>query len=130
MSQHRVAAQVRLGRLGAFGAAGLSLSALGLVGLGVPCPWRALTGTLCPLCGSTHLGMSLLRGDLPGALSANPFVFVLLVWLVAVGAASIVELAGGPTLRVAKALNGERGWLVLGVLALVYAVARNVGVTP
>ena len=32
-------------------------------GIGFPCPWRVLTGTLCPFCGSTHLGVALLHGE-------------------------------------------------------------------
>ena len=42
--------------------------------LSVPyvCPFRALTGIPCPTCGTTHAAVALLRGDVGGALAANP----------------------------------------------------------
>ncbi len=36
------------------------------------CPFRALTGIPCPTCGTTHAAVALLRGDVGGALAANP----------------------------------------------------------
>ena len=52
---------------------GLSLSGLdAATGLGLPCPFRALTGWQCPFCGATRLGAALLHADLAGAFAANP----------------------------------------------------------
>ena len=114
--------------LAGFGAAGLTLSALGAFGVGLPCPWRALTGTLCPLCGATHVGVSLLRLDVAGAFAANPFVGVLLVLLTGLGVAWAVEAAGGPGVRPPRVLTRtpEAWWLALGVLAVTWGVLRNV----
>ncbi|MFT4296259.1 MAG: DUF2752 domain-containing protein [Micropruina sp.] len=114
--------------LAAFGAVGVGLSALALTtGAGVPCPWRELTGTLCPLCGGTHLGMALLRGDLTGAWAANSFVFAALAVLAGLGALWTVEALGGPAVRPPRALRWTSGrwWLLIGVVALVFAVVRN-----
>ncbi|MCW5953014.1 MAG: DUF2752 domain-containing protein, partial [Propionibacteriaceae bacterium] len=60
-----------------FGAAGLTLSAVKLfTGIRIGCPWRALTGTFCPLCGATTMGTRLLVGDVAGAWASNSFVLV------------------------------------------------------
>ncbi len=51
----------------------------------IPCPLRTVTGIPCPLCGMTTASLALARGDLGAAVSANPFVFL----LVALTAAAI-----------------------------------------
>lgn len=110
-----------------FGAAGLALSAVKLfTGIRIGCPWRALTGTLCPLCGATAMGSKLLAGDLAGAWTSNPFVLVLLgLGLLAV-AAWTIEVAGGPALRPPRALRSPAlWWAVLGAAALVFMIWRN-----
>ena len=124
----RVAARAALGRLAAFGAAGGVLSALGAAGIGVPCPWRLLTGTLCPLCGATHLGVRLLHLDIPGAFAANPFVFAALLVLAGLGVAWSVAALGGPGVRLPAWVtpSADRRWLAIGILAVTYAVLRNV----
>ena len=121
-------ARAGLARLGAFAAVGGGLSVLGALGLGVPCPWRELTGTLCPLCGSTHLGMSLLRGDLAGALAANPFVFAILSVTSVLGVLWTIEALGGPRVRLPgrRRPSADQWWLALAVLGIGYAVVRNV----
>jgi hypothetical protein len=40
---------------------------------GLPCPLRTTTGLPCPLCGMTTSVKATLRGDIHGALTANPF---------------------------------------------------------
>ena len=48
--------------------AALALSALfATTGFGLPCPFLALTGWQCPLCGGTRMGSALLHGDLVSA---------------------------------------------------------------
>lgn len=118
-----------LRRLAGFAGAGAVLSLAGAAGYGIPCPWRALTGTLCPLCGSTHLGVRLLHGDVAGAFAANPFVFTLLVVLAALGVAWTVAALGGPIVRLPRRLRGlsaDRWWLALAVIGVGFAVVRNV----
>ena len=43
------------------------------------CPFHALTGWLCPLCGSTRAVLALTRGDVMQAVSFNPITVVLLM---------------------------------------------------
>ena len=45
-------------------------------GVGVPCPFLALTGWQCPLCGGTRMGGALLHGDLAAAFAFNPLALV------------------------------------------------------
>lgn len=44
----------------------------------IPCPFRTLTGYLCPGCGVSHLCLCLLRLELRGAWAANPAICALL----------------------------------------------------
>lgn len=120
-------ARSRLTAAATFGAVGLSLSAVhAATGYGLPCPWRWLTHTLCPFCGATTMGSSLLHGDVGAAWKANQFVFVLLIGLALAGIAWVVELGGGPAVRLRGRLADQRVWYaVLGTAALVFAVVRN-----
>lgn len=108
-------------------ATGSAISGLYLAtGQGLPCPWRALTHTLCPFCGSTRLGASLLRGDLASAWAANQFTFLLLLGLAIASLFWIVELVGGHALRLHGRLADQRVWYaVLGFSGVAFAVARN-----
>lgn len=47
-----------------------------VTGIWIPCPFRKITGWLCPGCGITTLFMSLARLDFRGAFHANPFLFI------------------------------------------------------
>lgn len=44
-------------------------------GLSIPCPFRLITGYLCPGCGITTMMLALLSGDIQTAIVANPFLF-------------------------------------------------------
>ena len=129
----RSAARTGLPVGGGILAGGFALTAVyATTGLGLPCPFRALTGWLCPLCGGTRMGDALLHGDLGLAFSANP------VALLAVGVLGLltvlwtVELLGGPAVRppapLSRRLQQVAGWVwpVLGaIVALGYVVLRN-----
>lgn len=47
-----------------------------LTGLSLCCPFRAVTGYMCPGCGITTMFLRLAELDLQGAYTANPFLFV------------------------------------------------------
>lgn len=111
-----------------FGATGLALSAVKLTtGFGIGCPWRHLTGTLCPLCGATTMGTRLLVGDPAGAWAANPFVLALLGLGALAVTAWTVEAVGGPALRPPQALRSPAlWWSLLGAAALAFTIWRNI----
>jgi hypothetical protein len=116
-------------------AGGLALSALfATTGIGVPCPFLALTGWQCPLCGGTRMGAALLRGDLRGAFAHNPLTLGALMVLATLAVVWAIEVSGGPALRPPRRLTNRLqrvpavGWLVLILLlAVVYTVFRNLG---
>ena len=121
------------GYVAAFFAGGLAFSALyATTGLGLPCPFRLLTGWDCPLCGGTRMGEALLHGDVQGAFGFNALALVGLVILGALGVLWTVEAAGGPALRLPRPLS-ERlrrvrptQWLLIGLLAaVIYTITRN-----
>jgi hypothetical protein len=121
------------GYVGAFFAGGVALSALyATTGLGLPCPFRAVTGWDCPLCGGTRMGDALLHGDVSAAFGFNPLAVVGLLVLGILGVLWAVEAAGGPAVRLprprADRLQRVRPshWLVAGlVVAVIYTLARN-----
>lgn len=122
-----------LAYLGGFFGYGLALSALyATTGIGMPCPFRALTGWQCPLCGGTRLGRALLDGDIAAAFAYNPVVLVGLAVLTVLGVLWTVEALGGPAARLprtwavrAQAVHPTH-WLVLGlVVAVAFVVLRN-----
>jgi hypothetical protein len=119
--------------LSGFFAGGVALSVVyAETGLGVTCPFRALTGWDCPLCGGTRMGAALLHGDLLAAFLANPLALIGLVALGLLGAVWTIEVAGGPAIRAPLAVSDLLRrvpriiWvLVAVVLAVGYTLARN-----
>ena len=129
----RSVARSGLAVVGGLFAGGLALSALyATTGIGVPCPFLALTGWQCPLCGGTRMGAALLHGDLAAAYGFNPLALVALTVLGVLAAVWVVEIAGGPATRPPHRLSARLrrvpavAWLVLAlVLAVAYTVLRN-----
>ena len=116
-----------------YAAFGLSVATLyATTGIGFPCPFRAVTGWECPLCGGTRLGAALLHGDVAAAFGFNPVVFVSLVLGVVVGALWVIEALGGPRVRppaswssAARRVRPAIWWSLAGLLAALYVVLRN-----
>lgn len=120
-------ARHRLKSLATVGLIGIGLSAtFRFTGVGLPCPWRALTGTLCPFCGSTRLGAHLLNLDVASAWTDNAFVFSLAI---GVGVAAIfwtVEAFGGPRISLPRWATDQRIWLpALAAIAVAFMIFRN-----
>jgi hypothetical protein len=121
------------GYVGAFFAGGLALSALyATTGVGLPCPFRAVTGWNCPLCGGTRMGEALLHGEVLAAFTFNPLALVGLVILAILGALWTVEAVGGPAVRLPGRATellrriSAKQWLAAGLLvAALYTIARN-----
>lgn len=117
-----------------FLAYGAGLSALyATTGFGLPCPFRAITGWDCPLCGGTRMGDALLHLEIGAAFAFNPLAMVALIVVGSLGVAWTVQLAGGPALRAPArmrewlAVVRPTSWLLAAAVVLIcYTVLRNV----
>ncbi len=93
-------------------------------GLYPPCPFRALTGFLCPGCGSLRAAHQLLRWHILAGFTLNPLM-VLCLPLVCYGlmCQAVGDLAGRslPTLFIRAGWI----WLLLGITIL-FGILRNV----
>lgn len=119
-------ALISVASLGAVGA-GIAGAHL-FLGIGLPCPFLALTGWQCPFCGSTRAAGALLRGDLAAAWSYNQLLIIAIAILGACSVAWLVEVAGGPALRPParlRPLTQKKVYTVLGVIAVVFVIVRN-----
>lgn len=122
-------ARTALARTAAFGAAGVAIAGAHLVfGIGLPCPWLALTGLLCPFCGGTRAAGALAHADFAAAWSHNALIvvsaailgFCVILWT--------VELLGGPALRPParlRPLTQRKVYLATGLVAVVFMIVRN-----
>ena len=93
-------------------------------GLGIPCPFRALTGMKCPGCGVTRMLVSLMRLDVRGAFGYNAALLCMLPALLAMlieRAVTYVRTGRRRAGRIEHALS----WPLVGAL-LIWGVARNV----
>lgn len=110
----------------------LAGAAYAITGQGLPCPFLLATGWLCPFCGSSRMGVALLRGDLAAAWGWNPFVLVLGAWLAAVWLWTAVQLIRPRSVRWPGARGVVEGVppvfvvLVITGLGLAYMVLRNI----
>ena len=71
------------------------------------------------------MGAALLRGDLAAAWAANPFVLTMLAGLAVACVCWIVELRGGPALRLPTLLSGRLTFAAFVAAAIAFAVWRN-----
>lgn len=91
--------------------------------IGIPCPFRAVTGLQCPGCGISRMAISLLRLDFVSAFYANPVILLtspILLFCIADSDLSYIrtgKASSHPWCRV----------LLLMVLAalLVFGIVRN-----
>jgi hypothetical protein len=135
VAAQRSVARSSLPVVGGVFAGGLALSVVyATTGVGLPCPFRALTGWQCPFCGGTRMGAALLHGDLAAAYAFNPLAFLALVVLATLAVVWAVELAGGPAVRLPRGVSNRLRevpamvWALLALLiAVAYTLLRNLG---
>lgn len=64
-----------------------------LTGLGIPCMFKLWTGIPCPGCGTSHMFLAALGGDMAEAFMCNPAAFIsVIAWMII----SILAFAGRP----------------------------------
>jgi hypothetical protein len=88
-----------------------------------PCPWRTLTGTWCPGCGSLRGLGAVLQGDLSVLPRSNAMAAVFLPFLAWWYASLLSRAVFG--YRLPSVVPGPRWVLALGALIIVWGVVRN-----
>ena len=94
-----------------------------LTGLAIPCPFRTVTGWLCPGCGVTRLCLALLRRDWRSAWNANPVLLLMLPVLAVLGAHLAVRYVREGSTAGPK-WESALMWAMAALLA-VWGVVRN-----
>jgi len=114
---------------GGAGLAAVFATSPGLVAYVPPCPVHALTGVDCPGCGMTRGTMSLLSGDVSGAIGHNALMFLLglpllaLLWFFWLRG----RVGGPPAPGWARSRTALYAWLALTVA---FTVFRNLPWAP
>lgn len=115
-------------KVGALLAAGGILLALFLLqwlgGIGIPCPFHAVTGWYCPGCGISRMLTYAATGRWYAALRMNPLLFVLLPFLLVYGGFWLWSFATGRPNRLEQKLPSGVS-IALVVVLVVYGVLRN-----
>ncbi len=124
-----ISAREALVQVGAVGLVGFGVAGVHLVtGLGVPCPFRALTGWLCPFCGGTHMAEALLRGDVLAAWLANPLALIVSALIGIRSAGLLVELVRSPSAPARRWLPAfwrRHAFAAIVVVSVAYVLVRN-----
>jgi hypothetical protein len=97
------------------------------------CPFRMMTGLLCPLCGTLRAAHALLHGHVVDAFLFNPLTFTSgVAWVIAIGVAPELPAFAKPSARPPKLAclsasgGGKLGPTAAAVGVIVFTVARNV----
>ena len=94
-----------------------------LTGLAILCPFRAVTGRLCPGCGVTRLCLALLRWNWAAAWDANPVLLLLLPILAVLGVRLTVRYVREGNV-IGPKWESALLWAMTALL-IVWGVARN-----
>ena len=89
--------------------------------LGIPCPFRTITGWLCPGCGITHMSIALIQLDFHTAYLENPFLLLTSPFLIG-------EIIYQRYLQLTKQVNPQWNQVLLWlyVIALIiFGILRN-----
>ena len=90
------------------------------------CPFRLLTGYLCPGCGSQRAIHHLLNLDLPGAWRMNPLLVIALPYLALVLLLQPLARRSPRCARLRDQLLGFRASVVILVVILLFWIGRNI----
>lgn len=94
-----------------------------VAGLGIPCPFHALTGLDCPGCGVSRMCMALLRLDVRAAWEANCALFIILPAALVYGCVRAVLYVLHGATPLTRAENAA--FCVTSAALCVFGVVRN-----
>lgn len=89
--------------------------------LGIPCPFRTITGWLCPGCGITHMSIALIQLDFHTAYLENPFLLLTLPFLIG-------EILYQRYLQLTKQTNPQWNQVLLWIYVIaliIFGILRN-----
>jgi hypothetical protein len=89
-----------------------------------PCPFRALTGLLCPGCGSTRAVHAALHGNIATAFELNPLLAAYAPILAYAALSTLMLAATGRPLPQPR-ISSRLIWLLLATIMLFWIV-RNI----
>lgn len=89
------------------------------------CPFRSLTGLLCPGCGSQRAIHHLLNFDIAGAFRENMLLVIAIPYLIAGWAIELIPHPGAMLLKWRKILYGPRAIFVILFVIITYWILRN-----
>ena len=90
------------------------------------CPFRLLTGYLCPGCGSQRAIHHLLNLDLPGAWRMNPLLVIALPYLLLGLILKPLSRHNGRGTRLYDQLYGYQASVVALVVIVLFWIGRNI----
>lgn len=90
------------------------------------CPFRLLTGYLCPGCGSQRAIHHLLNLDLPGAWRMNPLLVIALPYLLLGLILKPLSRHNARGTRLLDQLYGYRASVVALVVIVLFWIGRNI----
>lgn len=90
------------------------------------CPFRLLTGYLCPGCGSQRAIHHLLNLDLPGAWRMNPLLVIALPYLLLGLILKPLSRHNGRGTRLYDQLYGYRASVAALVVIVLFWIGRNI----
>lgn len=89
----------------------------------LPCPFRAVTGYLCPGCGATRMVLSILKLDFVTAFNSNKMLFISLPFVIYILAAMAVNYVRYGNLKCGH--KTEKSAVVLAVCFVIFGIGRN-----
>jgi hypothetical protein len=88
-------------------------------GVGLPCPFRTLTGLPCPFCFGTKAWILMMQGRVVEAITYNPLAVLLFVFAIGAACWLIAAIAFGlPRHPINRWSDGNRFWFVALMIML------------